>query len=217
MFGAEKTVYNWFSEFLRGLASVSDESREGRPKSVVIPRNVDAVRKMIEEDRHVMYREIKQNEPNPTKVARLRSTSKKIVACFFGLIGHIATIPLKDRKNVNPKWYAEICLPKVINEIRKNNKNRRIILHHENTSCYTTCETIDYLKDKNFELMPHCPYSPALSSNDFFLFHYVKQKMREQRFSSPQETVDACFQNHVSKISTSEWKSFFKNRFELME
>ena len=52
---SEKTVYNWFAVFRHGCASVSDECREGWPKSVVIPRNIDAVRNMIKEDRHVTY------------------------------------------------------------------------------------------------------------------------------------------------------------------
>ena len=55
-----------------------------------------------------------------------------------------------------------------------------------------------------------------LSPNDFFLFPYVKQKMRGQRFSSPEDAVDD-FQNHVSEISTSEWKNCFTNWFERME
>ena len=83
--------------------------------------------------------------------------------------GHIATISLEDRKTVNAKWYAEICLPKVIDEIRKNNKNRRIILRHDNTSSHTAHETIECLKDKNIELISHSPYSPDLSLDDFFL------------------------------------------------
>jgi len=227
----------------------------------VNPKNIDAVRKMIEEDRHVTYREIEAScgisktaiqsilqehlavkkicsrwiphnlteaqkdarvswckemrkkfklgtaksvynivtgdetwiysydpetkqqstvwvfpdEPNPTKVVRPQSTSKKMIACFFGLTGHIATIPLEDRKTVNAKWYTEICLPKVMKEIRKTNKNRRIMLHHDNASSHTARETKDFLKEQSVEIISHCPYSPDLSPNDFFLFLYVKK------------------------------------------
>ena len=35
------------------------------------------------------------NEPNLTKVVRSQSTSKKIIAYFFGLTEHIGTIPLE--------------------------------------------------------------------------------------------------------------------------
>ena len=55
---SEKTVYNCFAEFRHGRVSDSDKSREGWPKSVVIPNNIDAVHKMIEEDLHVMCRKI---------------------------------------------------------------------------------------------------------------------------------------------------------------
>ena len=42
-----------------------------------------------------------QDEPNPTKVVRARSTSKQMVACFFGKTGHVATVPLEERRTVN--------------------------------------------------------------------------------------------------------------------
>ena len=38
---------------------MQDEFREGRPKSVVVPEIIDAVRQLILQDRHVTYREIK--------------------------------------------------------------------------------------------------------------------------------------------------------------
>lgn len=94
-----------------------------------------------------------QDEPNPTKVVRSRSTSKKMIACFFGYTGHVATIALEDRRTVNAEWYTTICWPEVINEIRKNNRKRRIILHHDNASSHTARQTIDYLTEKNIELM----------------------------------------------------------------
>ena len=45
--------------------------------------------------------------------------------------------------------------------------------------------------------MGHPSYSPDLAPNDFFLFQHIKQKMRGQRFSSPEDAVGAfkktCF------------------------
>ena len=50
------TVYRWFAEFKRDRTSLSDEFREGRPKTAVTPQNVDAVRSLIMEDSKCTYR-----------------------------------------------------------------------------------------------------------------------------------------------------------------
>ena len=55
---SNRTVYNWFAEFQRGSTFLSDEFREDRPSMSVVTTNVDAVREMIERDRHITYREI---------------------------------------------------------------------------------------------------------------------------------------------------------------
>ena len=55
---SKTTIYRWFAEFQRGRVKLSDDPRQGRPKTAVTQENVDAVRKLIEEDRHVTYREI---------------------------------------------------------------------------------------------------------------------------------------------------------------
>lgn len=55
---SKTTVYHWFGEFNRGRSSLTDELKEGRPKSVVVPKNIDAVRELIKQDRHMTYREI---------------------------------------------------------------------------------------------------------------------------------------------------------------
>ena len=38
---------NWYNEFNRGRRSLNDEFREGRPKTAVVPENIDAVRELI--------------------------------------------------------------------------------------------------------------------------------------------------------------------------
>lgn len=296
------TVKNWFNEFNRGRRSLNDEFRGGRPKSAVVPENIDAVRELIVQDRHVTYREIEaslgisttsihsilhehlavkkvccrwiphnltiaqkkarvdwckemlkkfdrgaskdvykivtgdeswiyayepetkqqstvwvfEDEPNPTKVVRARSTSKQMVACFFGKTGHVATVPLEQRRTVNSEWYTTICLPEVFGEIRKANKRRRIIVHHDNASSHTSAQTSAFLTGQNVELMSHPPYSPDLAPNDFFLFPHIKKKMRGERFSSPEDAVEA-FKNHVLEVSQSEWKKCFDNWFERMQ
>ncbi|XP_015599901.1 histone-lysine N-methyltransferase SETMAR-like [Cephus cinctus] len=231
------TVKNWYNEFNHGRRSLQDEFREGRPKSVVVPQNIDAVHELIKQDRHVTYREIEaslgfsmtsinkilhehlavkkicsrwiphnltnaqkkarvdwckgmlkkygqgaskvvyniytgdeswiyayepetkqqstvwvfQDEPNPTKIVRGRSTSKQMVACFFGITGHVATIALEQRKSVNSEWYTTICLPEVIGEIRKKQKKRRIILHHDNARSHTSAQIKEFLTSRNIE------------------------------------------------------------------
>lgn len=157
-----------------------------------------------------------QNEPNPTKVTRAKSTLKQMVACFFGINGHVATVPLENRKTVNSDWYTTICLPEVFEQIRKTNQRRRIILHHDNASCHTSRETTLFLEGQNVELTGHPPYSPDLAPNDFYLFPNIKNKLRGQRFSTAEDAVDA-FKQHVMEVPQAEWQKCFKNWFTRMQ
>ena len=50
---SNRTIYNWFAEFQRGCTFLSDEFREGRPSTSVVATNIDAMREMIERDRHI--------------------------------------------------------------------------------------------------------------------------------------------------------------------
>lgn len=58
---SKTTIYRWYSEFQRGRVSLMDDVREGRPKSAVSQENVDVVRQLVKEDRHVTYREIQEH------------------------------------------------------------------------------------------------------------------------------------------------------------
>ena len=53
------TMKHWFKEFNYGRQSLKYEVHEGRPKTVVVSENIDAVREMILQDRPVTYRELK--------------------------------------------------------------------------------------------------------------------------------------------------------------
>ncbi|CAH1974983.1 unnamed protein product [Acanthoscelides obtectus] len=146
-----------------------------------------------------------QGEEKPTNVIRSRKRC-----------GHIATIPLNEQSTVTADWYTTICLPKVITELRKINPERRIILHRDNASSHTAQKTRQYLTEENVELLDHPPYSPDLSPNDFFTFAKTKNRLRGQRFQSPEEAVDA-FKTAVLDLPTNEWNKCFGNWFERMQ
>ena len=55
---SNSTVKNWFNEFNCGHRSLKDEVREAPPKMAVVSENIDGVRELIIQDRHVTYREI---------------------------------------------------------------------------------------------------------------------------------------------------------------
>ncbi|CAH1969142.1 unnamed protein product [Acanthoscelides obtectus] len=144
------------------------------------------------------------------KRGRVSLSDDPRVATFVSKAGHIAKIPLNEQRTVTADWYTTICLPKVIIELRK------IILHQDNASPYTAQKTRQYLTEENVELLEHPPYSPDLSPNDFFTFPKIKNRLRGQRFQSPEEAVDA-FKNAVLDLPANEWNKCFLNWFERMQ
>ena len=63
--------------------------------------------------------------------------------------------------------------------------------------------------------MSYPPYIPNLAPKHFFLFPYVRNKMKGQHFSSPEEAVDE-FKMHVLEKPQSEWQKCFDNWFKRM-
>ena len=119
-------------------------------------------------------------------------------------------------RTVNSEWYKTTCLPVVFQEIKKTNRRRRITLHHDNVSSYTSAETATFLSIEILDLMSHPPFGLIWHRMTFLLFPYVETEMRGQRFSTPDETVNA-FRMHVLVIPQSEWQKCFGNWFKRMQ
>lgn len=156
-----------------------------------------------------------QNEPNEsksTKVARSRSIAKQMIVCCISKTGLATTVTLDDPKTITSEWYTTKCIPKIFNKLTKNDTNRKIILHYNNTNAHTS----QCLTSQNIELISHPSHSPDLMPNDFFLIPKIKDKLRGERFSSSDEAVEAL-KNHVFSIPTSFWQNCFGNWFHRMQ
>ncbi|CAH1964776.1 unnamed protein product [Acanthoscelides obtectus] len=249
-----------YYNFQRQL-SLSDDPRVGAPKTAVTQGNVDAVRKLIIEDRHVTYREIEASlkisktsiQKNlheelgvrklvsrwipyllteEQKAARVNWCQKTLDRFNSGILKNVYSIVSGDEswiycyepenkrqsaptkvirsRRVSKKMVATFVSKAIITELRKINPERRIILHQDNASSHTVQKTRQYLTKENVELLDHPPYSPDLSPNDFFTFQKIKNRLRRQRFQSPEEAVDA-FKNAVLDLPANEWNKCFEN------
>ncbi|GBP61702.1 hypothetical protein EVAR_89081_1 [Eumeta japonica] len=134
-----------------------------------------------------------QDELNPTKVIRAKSTLKQMFARFFGMSGHAVTVPLENRKTVNSEWYTTTSLPGVFEEIRKNNRQHRVILHQDNASGHTSAEKLGFRKRPNHR---NIPLSTLVTTSSFKLhtsltllflhlpFRDTPHKLRSDRIST---------------------------------
>lgn len=105
-----------------------------------------------------------------------------------------------------------ICLLEILNEISK--RPRTIILHHDNASSQICTETTT-INRPNTPINGHPPYNLDLSSNDFFSFAQIKNKLRGQRLSAPEEVVDAFMFWRCLNCSEKVKRKFWKIRYWL--
>jgi len=90
-----------------------------------------------------------QNEPR--KIVRSRSAVNQMIASSISYTEHMAIVVLEDRRTVNTDWYTTICLPEVINELRRTNRNCCIILHHNNASYHIIRQIVNFISSNNVE------------------------------------------------------------------
>ena len=158
------------------------------------------------------------DENPPVKFKRNRSASKQMIACFFAKFGHVATIPLEDRKTVTADWYVNHCLPKIFQAWCTwcpRTGVRGLLLHHDNASAHTAAVTLDFLTASDIQLITRSPYSPDLAPCDWFLFHFVNWQLTGKQFQNG-EDARAFIEGVILDIPQSTWSGVIDSWFERM-
>ncbi|CAH1972730.1 unnamed protein product [Acanthoscelides obtectus] len=101
----ESTISRWYGEFKRERVSLSDDPRVHAPKTAFTQENVNAVRQLIIEDRHVTYREIeaslKISKNSIQKNLHEALGVRKLVSRW---IPHLLT---EEQKAARVNWYQK--------------------------------------------------------------------------------------------------------------
>ena len=130
----------------------------------------------------------------PVKAWRSCSQGKRMFAVFFNSQGVIANIKLERQATVTARWYVKICLPEVIESIKRRHPRsglRGLKLHHDNALAHTAILTHEFLHKKSLPTLPHPHYSPDLSPCHFWLFPKLKEQLKGCRFNSDEEVEEA--------------------------
>ena len=141
-----------------------------------------------------------------------------MIACFFAKVGHVATIPLEDRKTVTADWYVNHCVPKIFQawcQRRPRTGVRGLLLHHDNASVHASAVTLDFVAANNFQLVIRSPYSPYLAPCDRVWFCYVKWQLKGKQIQNV-EDARAFIEGVILDIPQSTWSCVINSWFERM-
>ena len=127
-----------------------------------------------------------------TKKFKVSRTTKKVMATVFwdtdGVI-HIDYLPRGT--TMNGQYYADLLvrLRESIKEKRRGKIRRGVLLQQDNAPVHSSKVAMQSVRDCEFELLPHPPYSPDLAPSDFFLFSKLKKELRGQRYDDDDELM----------------------------
>lgn len=89
---------------------------------------------------------------------------------------------LLDR-TVNKDVYCA-QLDRVAEILEDSGREEPVVFLHDNATPHTAKKTKKKLRDLNWDVLPHAPYSPDTAPSDFHLFRSLKHWLRGKRFTS---------------------------------
>ena len=98
--------------------------------------------------------------------------------------------------------------------LRPSTGTNNLKFHHDNARPHVHSSVISYLKQQNFVIMDHSPYSPDLAPSDLWLFDYTKQHFDSQ---PDVESLAKAIKAIVESIPKQEYLKTFEKWIERME
>jgi len=113
-------------------------------------------------------------------------------------------VPPGQTANRNLYWEDLERLKRMVARVRPGIA-RTWMMHHDNAPCHTVVSINEFLAEKSIPVVPQPPYSPDLSSCDFFLFPWLKSHLKWRHFV----TLD-----NIQKSATDELKGIPAEAFQ---
>ena len=119
---------------------------------------------------------------------------------------------LEGKKTVTRTYYVEV-LRKLRTKFAEKCPGKLhcgILFHHNNAPAHSSWIVKDVLREFQWELLPHPPYSPDLAPSDFFLFPKLKH-LKGVYFNDTNEAKQAA-KTWLTKCSADYFKNGIKKK-----
>jgi transposase len=128
-----------------------------------------------------------------------------MLICFFDSQGIVHKEFVPPGQTVHKQYYCE-----VLERLKNVNHVRPEIVdtwmpHHDNALCHSAISMKEFLAKKGISVVLQPPYSPDLSSCDFFLFPKLEFHLRGRHFG----TVDK-----IQKVVTDQLRALLHEDFQ---
>lgn len=121
-----------------------------------------------------------------------RFAKKKVMVwCGVTFSGKSELVFIESKQKITSKIYKEKCVDHFIEkEKEKLFGNRNFLWHHDSAPCHTSSETMNHMQGRGIRFITKeewMPKSPDLCLMDFFVFPYMKKKVRESSVTNVNE------------------------------
>ena len=113
--------------------------------------------------------------------------------------------------NFTADYFSNVILPKLktnSQNIKGVQKTIQLRIHFDNAKPHVSKLANETMERLNICKLPHPPYSPDVSPNDFFLYGYTKEKLKGSTHSSEKELFDHIVRI-INQIDKTVWQSVF--------
>jgi hypothetical protein len=88
----------------------------------------------------------------------------------------------------NAEYYGDNIIVE-LTQLQPEDDGRKLVVHADNERADTVQKRRTFCEENGLRLAPHPSYSPDLAPSDFFLFGYVKERLKGMMFLSYEELL----------------------------
>jgi hypothetical protein len=127
---------------------------------------------------------------------------------------------------VNAEYFAENIVPSLVSVCYPDGRRyraRKYVVHFDNSPIHNSKRVTEKLMNEGLKRMPRPAYSPDLSPCNFFLFGYLKDKLIDKVYGTPEEVfrevetiISEILSDMISRVFLT-WQERLRKCIEMQE